>query len=730
MQRTFTNEVAAVLGSSLEHCESASLRMEKLTFLGDNSKGQQLAAVCDIASRHQSIPAAIAADCAFTLKLGSRMMVNMAGGILENAGLCLHRHYNCPMIPGSALKGASRHAAWCEWKQLADAGKTAEAEAIARQLANIFGYPTGEKSLDRELKHLDIPEQAGSIAFLPAFPVEKAALVCDILTPHGGNDYTNPIPNPFIAVDKGTTFQFGLMRSLRANDVYLEAAKRWLMKGLADGVGAKSTAGYGWFVTDNKLASGALLAEVSLTTPGFFGGASHTNAADTALRVSSLRGLMRFWWRTLYREWLDNESLKALEGALWGSTDGDCHASAITVKIVEETNATARLFDFKDRFSPTPQFQREHDIRPPQGATPGIFYQSYGMNDGGKMRHFIGPGARWKLVIDSRDQRQSLETKFQNRTIHLTREMITKQGALALSLLCQYGGLGSKSRKGFGSLQWKEAMSREQCREEAIALLETFNLQCVTSQRPYTFASAIEQDIAVKWRDPWTVIDRIGLAAQSFASANKHQTQKAALGLPRKIHGPRREPMNHQRNGHQPPQNLSPVLREAIRGNQTRFASPVHYHVMPSENGHSIRVTAFPSGDITPEQTSRDVLTGLVQTLQNELRRMNNEGTASPPPRPQNQRPGGNQRFQPRGGNRQQSVTQAPGSLQGSQEVTATLLEEKTKKGGWKVQYGQIIGPIVNSANVPGDAAAGKQVIVKVQSTNPTNASFNFFKMA
>jgi CRISPR/Cas system CMR subunit Cmr6 (Cas7 group RAMP superfamily) len=52
-------------------------------------------------------------------QLQSRLMVNMAGGVMENAGLCLDR-FGLPYIPGSAVKGCARRAAvaalreWCE----------------------------------------------------------------------------------------------------------------------------------------------------------------------------------------------------------------------------------------------------------------------------------------------------------------------------------------------------------------------------------------------------------------------------------------------------------------------------------------------------------------------------------------------------------------------------------------------------------------------------------------
>ena len=44
----------------------------------------------------------------FEATLGSRMMVNLAGGVVENAGIALDRCFGLPLIPGSAVKGISR----------------------------------------------------------------------------------------------------------------------------------------------------------------------------------------------------------------------------------------------------------------------------------------------------------------------------------------------------------------------------------------------------------------------------------------------------------------------------------------------------------------------------------------------------------------------------------------------------------------------------------------------
>lgn len=58
--------------------------------------------------------------------------------------------------------------------------------------------------------------------------------------------------------------------------------------------------------------------------------------------------------------------------------------------------------------------------------------------------------------------------------------------------------------------------------------------------------------------------------------------------------------------------------------------------------------------------------------------------------------------------------------------VEATLLEERTKKGGWKAKYepAGLSGPIQNSAEVPGTAKAGDRIELIVASANPREIAF------
>ncbi len=163
-------------------------------------------------------------------QLQARLMVNMAGGVMENAGLCLDR-FGLPYIPGSAVKGCARRAAlaalreWCEagglpqhrpcgagnvftaacepfdtpaamlaaiarvfgwgdmdWslKKLDDrftsdfawacCGASDILKAAAEQLAAHFGWKIEDKYRDRPWESL--PGFAGGVSFLPAYPVD------------------------------------------------------------------------------------------------------------------------------------------------------------------------------------------------------------------------------------------------------------------------------------------------------------------------------------------------------------------------------------------------------------------------------------------------------------------------------------------------------------------------------------------------------------------------------
>ena len=255
----------------LPECDSMSLRLEKFVRIGDNTKKDEIQAVVGKGSGRIAVVKPKGA-ISFTAKLGGRLIVNQAGGILENAGMCIHTHYNAPYIPGSAVKGCARHAAWQSWDEMADGDAKIKA---AKEIAEIFGYPTGDSKpkkeedaepgrvyLDEYLKSFcgfkDEDAHSGKVAFLAAVPETTAKLVVDLVNCHHKEYYArkrevatddeSPIPNFFPAVEGGTNFTFTLVPLQDADETLLKRAEHSLKVGLLqNGIGAKTAAGYGWF---------------------------------------------------------------------------------------------------------------------------------------------------------------------------------------------------------------------------------------------------------------------------------------------------------------------------------------------------------------------------------------------------------------------------------------------------------------------------------------------------
>ena len=174
----------------------------------------------------------------------------------------MHPFTGQPRIPGSAVKGVARHAAWRLWDEETE---PVLKKTMALSVAEIFGFPTLEENLDAFLKaeikgYDEETHHAGSVIFLDAHPLERAKLVEDILTPH--NTEKGPIPNVFPAVETGTTFVFALLPGRRMagfdsdkRDSIWEMARCWVLEALTeDCIGAKTSAGYGWFEENPAIA--------------------------------------------------------------------------------------------------------------------------------------------------------------------------------------------------------------------------------------------------------------------------------------------------------------------------------------------------------------------------------------------------------------------------------------------------------------------------------------------
>lgn len=219
-------------------------------------------------------------------RIEGRLAINLADGLIENAGICLDRLFGLPFIPGSAVKGVCRHAALEELAQAADA----EREKLLRAIIAVFGCAKNDfepakpaRKRDEQDKppgcffpYLDLMkpcDQKGAVAFLPAYPADESTkIVVDLTNVHypayykSGNEQDQrnekPQPNPFPAVERGAHFAFCLVLTRTdADSGLLGHARRWLESALTvHGLGAKTAAGYGWFSIQPE-ALEAMLAE-------------------------------------------------------------------------------------------------------------------------------------------------------------------------------------------------------------------------------------------------------------------------------------------------------------------------------------------------------------------------------------------------------------------------------------------------------------------------------------
>ncbi len=156
--------------------------------------------------------------------------------------------------------------------------------------------------------------------------------------------------------------------------------------------------------------------EIENITPLFIAGADQRYIENEGLRTPSLRGLLRWWFRAIMGGVkfstgdLNLKSVKEEEEKIWGSTKNQ---SKVSLKIFPISLKISTFQNIRGR---------------------GIKYLSYGASD----RPYIDLGSQFKLHVIFK---RSISNEDKKKVI------------AALWLLLNLGNIGSKSRKGFGSLR-------------------------------------------------------------------------------------------------------------------------------------------------------------------------------------------------------------------------------------------------------------------------------------
>ena len=637
---------------------------------------------------------------------------------LENAGIHLHALYGFACLPASGIKGVARAYAETVWLDDQE-----DPTAAWDNIRAVFGWAAGsEKSKGWKPDGACVPEgsRAGAVVFHDAWPTAWPCLQPDIVNNHHVGyyegeddpaDWDDPNMAFFLSVVAGTVFDFAVSARSGANRELLPLALTWLQAALVyEGIGAKTNAGYGRFRLEGQpiparpvVARCIATHTLTLATPAFLAGAQQQED-DCDLRPATLRGLLRWWWRTMHAAHLGREELLGLETATWGDAQ---HSAALGLSVQNVERPAVTLFNYKGGSRPYHGFAKEHALEEPgRGTTQGLFYAAYGMDEKKGQRWYVEPEAHWAVTLSAR------RGVLQKDGSLINAADVLRQGEAALWLLCRFGGVGSKARKGFGSfadIDVAGIAEIEDCKRHSAIFRHAFGFpaQPRLSVGSSNLEDMLPLEVRTPWRDYWFAIDQLGFAAQTFARKNAHKERKAALGLPRKIHGPRKDPMGHQdRDRHQQPKSLS-------ADGHYRYASPVHYHLAPHSDGTlTVRTVAFPSPNLRNIEESTTVLQELMEHLQIELeerkRRHVGRGTKKP------------KRI---ASSRVTGVSPLPKLRE---RVGAILLEEKTKKGGWKAKHegSGLQGHIHNTQDIPGDAKPGQRMNLFVKSVNPNKIEF------
>lgn len=180
---------------------------------------------------------------------------------------------------------------------------------------------------------------------------------------------------------------------------------------------------------ENKLHEIRYLCEI--ITPMFLG--DHTGRG-AELRPPSIKGAMRFWWRAT-QSYTSIAALKTAEGNIFGTPEGEGKKSKvlITVKILDPAPPTNNPLAKHKFYTIINNKNIPIDI---------IEYLAYGKTESGKndpakykrYADYFKPGSKFEVVILTPHE----HIKTVNEVFHL---------------VAKYGGLGGKSRNGFGSFR-------------------------------------------------------------------------------------------------------------------------------------------------------------------------------------------------------------------------------------------------------------------------------------
>jgi CRISPR-associated protein Cmr6 len=258
------------------------------------------------------------ADKTLKITFPWRLRVGGLPGFRELLLPAMHTVYGVPYVPASSLKGVVK-----EWAEQQD-------EAIRGQVQSMLGY------LDMNAK--EDASSLGKIQFLDAFPTGKC-LSIDMANPQWhwpkkrGADGSfavtyNPEPHALLSL-QGATLTIGIKATRLGSEKDVEVMEKWVREALKHGLGSRISAGYGR--ARGQIAETQLSCEYpfQLWSQGMYG----QSTTNPEFRTVAVRGVLRYWFRAVAMGLYDSETVKTLEGKIFGTIEPKAIRGGLRISI-------------------------------------------------------------------------------------------------------------------------------------------------------------------------------------------------------------------------------------------------------------------------------------------------------------------------------------------------------------------------------------------------------------
>lgn len=229
--------------------------------------------------------------------------------------------------------------------------------------------------------------------------------------------------------------------------------------------------------------------DCEVVTPLFLGGAEPKEAE---LRVPPIKAAMRFWWRALY-DGGNVEQMAKDESDIFGSTE---KKSAVSVQLSADMTKTV------------PNDLPKGWPIPVEGKTFNAYiieYLAFGLLD---------PKLKPKYI------RKHIEEESRFKIIVTFPKHVEDDVVSAMKSLISFGGLGARSRNGFGSLHCDGLIDYAFSKEGGLKPFTAFSQGAILFNQFNTY---------VKWEDALSEIGKVYRQARLDLEGKRHTWNKRAL---------------------------------------------------------------------------------------------------------------------------------------------------------------------------------------------------------